>query len=128
MGAKEAAESREVQKQKQELQVGRNGHEVFDSLWGCFDLTVARQLVTQRGQLDRITVKEWAELAAKYQVCLDQLEAPGPIVVLTTNRRGVLSSLVVDGWAQILRAHNKKIEFLDCQTLDLCDTDLVRIA
>jgi hypothetical protein len=125
MGAKEAAENREVLKQKQEFQVGRNGHEVFDTPWGCFDVTVARKLAPQRGQADHLVVQVWAE--AKHQACLTQPETTGPIVVLTTNRRGVLASLVVDGWAQILRAHAAKAEQLDCLVLGLEDTALVRI-
>jgi hypothetical protein len=128
MGAKEAAEAREVLKQKQEFQVGRNGHAVFDSTWGCFDLTVARQLAQQRGQDDWLQVKDWAEAAKGHTVCLEQAEPPGPIIVLTTNRRGVLASLVVDGWAKIVQAHEQKIGQLDCRVLDLNDTALVRIA
>lgn len=127
MLAKEAAENREVKLQRLSLGVGRNGHDVFDSPWGCFDLSVARQLATQRGQADKIVVKKWAEDADKHPVCIMQPQASGPVIVATTQRRGVLASLVIDGWGQVIAAHGRGEEVLDCLVLDLSATELVRL-
>lgn len=126
--AKLAAERLELVKARHELHVGRNGHEVFDSPWGCYDLTVARQLAQQRGQPDLLTVKDWAEAARQHLVCTSQPDRPGSIVVLTTTRRGLTSSLVVDGYAKILHAHEQKVEQLECILLNADDSQLVQIS
>jgi hypothetical protein len=127
MLAKKAADTREVLLQRQALGVGRNGHEVFDSPWGCFDLTVARQLAQQQGQHDKIQVKEWAEGAAKNPVCSTQPRAPGTVIVVTNDRRGLLTSLIVDGWAQVIEAHSNDEAVIDCLVLDQQATALVKL-
>jgi hypothetical protein len=127
-GAKLAAEWLELRGRRQELKVGRNGHEVFDSPWGCYDLTVARQIAQQRGQPDQLQVKDWAEAAKPHQVCVSQPESTGPILVATTLHHGLIKSLVIDGYVKILRAHEQKVEWLDCLVLTQDDTELIKVA
>lgn len=127
-GAKLAADRLELRNQRQELQVGRNGHETFDSPWGCYDLTVARQVAQQRGQPDWLPVKDWAEAAKPHLVCTGQPESTRTILVATTLHHGFIKSLVIDGYAKILRAHEQKIGQLECLVLTQTDTELIKIA
>jgi hypothetical protein len=126
--AKLAAEQLELHRIRQEHQIGRNGHEVFDSLWGCYDLTVARQLIQQHGQPDWLHVKDWADAAGSHPICTEQPAHDGPIIVLTTNRRGLTTSLVIDGYARILQAQVQGTIQLECLVLDEFYSELVKIS
>lgn len=140
--AKEAAEKREQQRQRDALGVARNGHEVFESMWGAFDVTVATKLAEEHGEQGTIGVESFSKLLRKtsadglsFTVGIGINDEHVPTVDLTKpvilvqlmTRDGAVTPMVIDGWHRIAKAQRQGVAELPCLVLSEEDSELVKL-